>query len=534
MSAVEDFIEEAGLFYERLGLSRTAGRVVGHLLVSDDDGADAPDLCEHLAVAKSSVSVALRQLDRAGMVERFRRRGERRDRYRLTEDVFGRAFRAKMAEFDAFQELGGTRPRRGGRGPVPAQAAGEHARHVRLHGGAVPRAPGRVGGLAMKVLLVTMGSRGDIEPFAALGVELARAGHEAVLAAPRRLTADAAARGVPVAPLDDGIFTLQEEVAGKGARASFTAVRSALPLLRRWLDDLATLRDSDADVVVYAPKSLGATHLADRLGVPSIAALPVPLFTPTSRFPSPLSPVRPPRRLNRASWRLAAAVEAPYRRMVRSWRSEALGLTGPTPNLTERVARDGVLHAWSPHLLPAPDDWPADLAPTGFWNLPHGGTWTPPEGLTRFLDAGEPPVYVGFGSMLARDPDAFTRTVLDALHRSGRRAVLATGWGALRPSSVPETVHVLDQAPHSWLLPRTAVVVHHGGVGTVGAALRAGVPQVIRPFLGDQPFWARRVARDRDRGGAADREVHCGPVRDGDRGRGVQGGRGAFGRRGGE
>ena len=152
-----------------------------------------------------------------------------------------------------------------------------------------------------------------------------------------------------------------------------------------------------------------------------------------------------------------------------------------------------MLHAWSPHLLPAPDDWPADLAPTGFWNLPHGGTWTPPEGLTRFLDAGEPPVYVGFGSMLARDPDAFTRTVLDALHRSGRRAVLATGWGALRPSSVPETVHVLDQAPHSWLLPRTAVVVHHGGVGTVGAALRAGVPQVIRPFLGDQPFWARRV-----------------------------------------
>jgi DNA-binding transcriptional regulator GbsR (MarR family) len=105
MSAIEDFTEEAGLFYERLGLSRTAGRVVGHLLASDDDGVDAPGLCEQLAVAKSSMSVALRQLDQAGMVERFRRRGERRDRYRLTEDVFGRAFRAKMAEFDAFQEL---------------------------------------------------------------------------------------------------------------------------------------------------------------------------------------------------------------------------------------------------------------------------------------------------------------------------------------------------------------------------------------------------------------------------------------------
>lgn len=345
----------------------------------------------------------------------------------------------------------------------------------------------------MKVLLVTTGSRGDVEPFVALALGLARAGHEPLLAAPRRLTEHAAYQCVPVAPLDDGIFTLQEEVAGKGARASVTAARSARPLLRRWLDDVATLQDSGADVVVYAPKSLGAHHLADRLGVPSMAALPVPLFSPTARFPSPLSPVRPPRFLNRASWRLAGVVEAPYRRMVRSWRSEALGLTGPTPSLTDRIARDGVLHAWSPHLLPAPDDWSAELAPIGFWSGPPGDGWTPPEALTRFLDDGEPPVYVGFGSALAKDPDAFTRTVLDGLRRSGRRAVLATGWGALKPSHVPESVHVLDQAPHSWLLPRTAVAVHHGGVGTVAAALRAGIPQVIRPFQGDQSFWARQA-----------------------------------------
>jgi sterol 3beta-glucosyltransferase len=345
----------------------------------------------------------------------------------------------------------------------------------------------------MRVLLVTTGSRGDVEPFAALAAGLARAGHDPLLAAPRRLAGHAAARGIPVAPLDDGIFALQQEVAGKGASASVTAARSALPLLRRWLDDVATLQDSGADMVVYAPKSLGAHHLADRLGVPSIAGLPVPLFSPTARFPSPLSPVRPPRFLNRASWRLAGAVEAPYRRMVRTWRSEALGLTGPTPNLAERVAHDGVLHAWSPHLLPAPDDWPAELAPTGFWSAPPDDDWTPPDALARFLDAGEPPVYVGFGSMLARDPEAFTRTVLGGLRRSGRRAVLATGWGALRPSDAPERVHVLDQAPHDWLLPRVSVAVHHGGVGTVAAALRAGVPQVVRPFLGDQPFWARQV-----------------------------------------
>ncbi|MBF8190350.1 MarR family transcriptional regulator [Nonomuraea sp. K274] len=105
MDEMEAFAEEAGLFYERLGLSRTAGRVMGWLLTADTDGADAPQLCDALGVAKSSMSVALRTLESAGLTERFRRRGDRRDRYRLTEDVFGRAFRAKMAEFEQFTRL---------------------------------------------------------------------------------------------------------------------------------------------------------------------------------------------------------------------------------------------------------------------------------------------------------------------------------------------------------------------------------------------------------------------------------------------
>ncbi|MFC5750168.1 GbsR/MarR family transcriptional regulator [Actinomadura rugatobispora] len=101
----EDFVEEAGLYFERLGLSRTAGRVMGVLLLSDDDGMDLPELREELGAAKSSISVAVGRLAQAGLVERFRRPGARRDRYRLTRDVFGRAFRSKMAEFQRFQEL---------------------------------------------------------------------------------------------------------------------------------------------------------------------------------------------------------------------------------------------------------------------------------------------------------------------------------------------------------------------------------------------------------------------------------------------
>jgi len=119
MADVEDFIEDAGLFYERLGLSRTAGRVMGWLLTADLAGADAPQLCEALGAAKSSVSVALRNLEHLGLAERFRRAGDRRDRYRLTEDVFGRAFRAKMAEFERFCQLAERGLRAVGDDPVP-------------------------------------------------------------------------------------------------------------------------------------------------------------------------------------------------------------------------------------------------------------------------------------------------------------------------------------------------------------------------------------------------------------------------------
>ncbi|SPL95553.1 UDP-glucose:sterol glucosyltransferase [[Actinomadura] parvosata subsp. kistnae] len=179
---------------------------------------------------------------------------------------------------------------------------------------------------------------------------------------------------------------------------------------------------------------------------------------------------------------------------MRSWRAGALGLRAGFRTVAGLVEAGGVLHAWSPHLLPSPADWPAAARPTGFWTLPPTD-WTPPERLARFLDDGDPPIYVGFGSSSSGDPEALTATVLEAVRLSGRRAVVATGWGALRAGTEPDGVLVIEEAPHEWLLPRVALAVHHGGIGTVAAALRAGVPQVVRPFLGDQPFWAERLHR---------------------------------------
>lgn len=348
----------------------------------------------------------------------------------------------------------------------------------------------------MRPLLIAVGSRGDVQPYVALACGLLAAGHRPLLAAPRRFEPMIAARGVEFAPLDDEMLTLGDAVKGQGVRAAITAARSVTPMLRRLLDDQAALAARpEFDLVVYHPKSLGGPHVAEKLGVPALAGLLLPLYLPTSAFPAPILPVRVPSPLNRASWLITSAIEAPYRKTVRTWRREKLGLTNPYRSTASLIRQGGVLHAWSPHLLPAPADWPAEARPTGFWTLPLDDAWSPPEPLARFLADGDPPVYVGFGSSYGGDASALTATVLEAVRMTGRRAVLATGWGALRPGHQADNILVIEEAPHDWLLPRMAVAVHHGGVGTVAAALRAGVPQVVRPFLGDQPFWAARLHR---------------------------------------
>jgi sterol 3beta-glucosyltransferase len=355
----------------------------------------------------------------------------------------------------------------------------------------------------MNVLLLTHGSRGDVQPFIALAHGLAARGWRVRLAGPARFADLAAAYGVDYHGLDDSILDLTDLAARGGARAAVTAAGQVRPLLRRTLDTAADLLDSGgADVVVHHPKALAGPHLAEAMGATAVMATLMPLYVPTGHFPLPVLPVPSglPAPLARSTWRLVSMIDAPYRGLIRSWRRDRLHLPARAAT-TLTTAPDGdpapvPLHAWSPHLLPPPADWPPDAAPLGYWHTPALQGWSPPAGLARFLDGGDPPVYVGFGSMVGSDPAAVTRTVVEAVRLAGVRAVLATGWGGLHPGAdLGPRVHVVDQVPHDWLLPRTACAVHHGGAGTVHAAARAGSPQVIRPFLADQPFWAACVHR---------------------------------------
>ncbi|RBQ13914.1 glycosyltransferase [Spongiactinospora rosea] len=378
----------------------------------------------------------------------------------------------------------------------------------------------------MKVLIYTHGTRGDVQPFAALALALQRAGHEAVLAAPAAMASLAEPYGIAFAPVHDGPNTLIDDPqirqaietnyrGPRGMQVALRVMRASKPLMAHVLDDMAAVAETLAasttgpgagvDVVVHAP-GIPAQHFAEFLGVPAVPAALQPVWVPTAAFRNPVLPLRLPRALNRASY-------LPIKLLLRSFGGIADRLRKERLNLPRRRGRhdilrrpDGraatVLQAFSRHLLPEPLDYPAHVHTTGFWFLPAPPTWQPPAALTGFLAGGPPPVYVGFGSMAGTDPARIGHVVTEAIGRAGVRAVLASGWGGLQvddlphhpPGGVREEVFVLEQAPHDWLFPQMAAIVHHGGSGTTAAALASGRPQVLCPFVADQPFWAARMA----------------------------------------
>jgi sterol 3beta-glucosyltransferase len=185
----------------------------------------------------------------------------------------------------------------------------------------------------------------------------------------------------------------------------------------------------------------------------------------------------------------------PFRKSINGFRAR-LGL--PPASFwwgsIRRMKRERVpvIQGFSAHVIPSQPEWGDHVHTAGYWTLDEAG-WEPPADLRAFLDAGDPPVFVGFGSMPVNDPASTTALILEALQRSGNRGVLHAGWAKLGAVDLPDTVYALEYAPYAWLFPRMAAVIHHGGSGTTGLALRSGVPSLVIPFTGDQPFWGKRT-----------------------------------------
>ena len=153
-------------------------------------------------------------------------------------------------------------------------------------------------------------------------------------------------------------------------------------------------------------------------------------------------------------------------------------------------------YCWSPGLVPKPADWGPEIDIAGFVFLELASSFKPPESLVKFLEAGEAPVYIGFGSIVVDDPDRFTALIFEAVKKAGGRALVSKGWGGLGDEgNTPENIYMLENTPHDWLFPRVRAAVHHGGAGTTAIGLKCGKPTMIVPFFGDQPFWGAMVAK---------------------------------------
>lgn len=352
----------------------------------------------------------------------------------------------------------------------------------------------------VKIMLLTIGSRGDIQPFVALGKALESAGYDVALQTAEAYKSFVQGHGLTYLYMNNEFMQFIESKAGQAATESggnkLSMMKMVMPMLRRMLEDeWQAAMEFQPDVLIYHPKSLGGYHLAEKLNIPFFQALALPLYTPTKDYPIPvISGVRLGNVFNRFSYKLMSLTTLPYMNIINDFRIKTLKLGKRGHFASELLNPNGepvpILYSYSPHVLPVPADYPAHVYVTGYWFLDQTPQWQPPDNLIDFLSSGTPPVYVGFGSMSGTKVEERMNIVLEALQRSGQRGLLASGWGGLKANDpLPANVFMLEQAPHDWLFPRVSAVIHHGGAGTTAAGLRAGKPTIIVPFLADQPFW---------------------------------------------
>lgn len=354
----------------------------------------------------------------------------------------------------------------------------------------------------MHLSIVALGSRGDVQPYLALGLGLQSAGYQVQFCADRLFENLVSSTGLPYSPITAApVDMMQQNLSRYGGPIKLVGwlKRHFKPLAHSFFADLASAT-RHTDAILYSTLAFAGYHIAQKYGIPALGLYNVPI-TPTHSFRNPSFPPAPAwlpakRTYNWWSFRIANQLFIYLiKPIVNECRREELGLQ-PLPNSFYwrlDVSQIPLVYGFSPNLLPRPDDWGEWLKVSGHWFLDSPSDWQPPADLLRFLESEKPPVYIGFGSMIDEDIEHATRTVMGALKRTGQRGILLGGWGGLGSGELPETIIRLDSVPHSWIFPRVAAVVHHGGAGTTATGLLYGRPSVVVPFFADQPFWGERV-----------------------------------------
>ncbi|KAK6003871.1 hypothetical protein QM012_008721 [Aureobasidium pullulans] len=383
----------------------------------------------------------------------------------------------------------------------------------------------------LNIVIMVIGSRGDIQPFLQIARILKRYGHR-VRVATHPAFKDFIEKDVGLEFFSiggDPSELMAFMVKNPGLIPSLETVRQGEIARRRkgmaeifeglWracvnaTDDesdkanmkmLGTKAPFVADAIIANPPSFAHVHIAERLGIPLHIMFTFP-YSPTQSFPHPLANINPTKSntsVEAVNWMSYPMVELMTWQglgdLVNRFRVKTLGLE-PVSSLWAPGAlyrmKVPYTYLWSPGLVPKPKDWGPEIDIAGYVFLDLASDYDPPKELTDFLDAGEAPIYIGFGSIVVDDPDKFTQMIFDAVKMAGVRALVSKGWGGLGGDNTPDNIFMLENTPHDWLFPRVRAVVHHGGAGTAAAGLKAGKPTMIVPFFGDQPFWGAMVSK---------------------------------------
>lgn len=331
----------------------------------------------------------------------------------------------------------------------------------------------------MKLFFATLGSRGDYEPFLNLAIGAKQAGHEVYLAATEEFTESTKAAGITPIEFRGTMKDLIQD-SGISVSAAMKQFKTVIkPLMIDALDKtVETILESKPDAVIFHPKVLSAPVAARKIGAKSFVVELAPLVSPTSKFAAAGIAGRDLGILNKLSYALVAQSASLFKRELREL-SEKLGVSN--------MNHDFSLCAVSPALLERPSDWPETTLLVGPW-IANKKAGKLPLDMANFLDR-KPTAYFGFGSMVAGDAQARTKLCIEAARAAGLQSLIVGGWGGLAEPGISDDVFFAEAVDHGSVFDKVSVAVHHGGAGTTHAALRAGTPSVIIPFLADQPWW---------------------------------------------